>query len=70
MKSCRSKKLAQAFNSIDFVIDCDTWAQWHHYSITLREMLENALWNLTILERSQAPQLIDWWTIWLAKKIS
>jgi len=24
MKSCRSKKLAQAFNSIDFIIDCDT----------------------------------------------
>ena len=43
MKSCRSKKLAQAFNSIDFIIDCDAWAQWHHYSITLREMLENAL---------------------------
>jgi len=26
-------KLNQAYNSIDLVIDCNTWVQWHHYLI-------------------------------------
>ena len=50
------KKLAQAFNSIDSTIDCDTWAQWHHYQITLREMLENALIN-----KRHTLSIVDHW---------